>query len=93
MVVDADYAALERLATEDAGVSLLSANELLCNELTCPVSVDGMPVFRDKHHLTASYMEHLAEPIGNLLDGRPAYPTPAPTLPSTSPAAPEADGN
>ena len=89
-VLDADYADLEERAARDAGASLLSANELLCNDLTCPVYVDGMAVFRDNHHVTASYMDHLAEPIGNLLEGRPAYPTPRPTAPV---ASAEADGS
>ncbi|MEX1295708.1 MAG: SGNH hydrolase domain-containing protein [Candidatus Limnocylindrales bacterium] len=88
-VVDRDYAALERRAASDAGAQLLSINDLLCDESTCPVVVDDDVVFRDNHHLTASYMERLAEPIGNLLEGRPAYPTPAPTL---TPASPAADG-
>ena len=37
-------------------------------------------VFRDRHHLTASYMEHLAEPVANLLEGRAPFPTPLPSL-------------
>ena len=41
---------------------------------TCPVVVDDTVVFRDQHHLTATFMAKLAEPIGNLLDGRPAIP-------------------
>jgi hypothetical protein len=86
VVVDADYADLERRATEDAGATLLSVNELLCNERTCPVYVGGA-VFRDNHHVTATYMERLAEPIGNLLEGRPAYPTPPPTAPAEADAS------
>jgi hypothetical protein len=83
VVVDAEYAELERRASVDAGAELLSVNELLCNERTCPVYDDGA-VFRDNHHVTASYMAGLAGPIGNLLEGRPAYPTPAPTVPAAS---------
>jgi peptidoglycan/LPS O-acetylase OafA/YrhL len=90
VVVDQRYAALEQQAAKDAGATLLSANELLCNNVTCPVVVDGMPVFRDNHHVTASYMKRLAEPIGNLLEGRPAYPTPRPTAVA---ASAEADGS
>ena len=87
-VVDAAYSALEQAAAEAADAKLLSINELLCDDSTCPVVVDDVVVFRDNHHLTATYMERLAEPIGNLLEGRPAYPTPAPTL---TPASPEID--
>ena len=84
VVVDADYADLERRAASAADAQLLSINELLCPELTCPVVTDDIVVFRDAHHVTATYMEHLAEPIANLLEGRPAYPTPAPSLPVES---------
>ena len=40
--------------------------------------VDGTVVFRDTHHVTATYMAMLAEPIGNLLEGRAPYPSPRP---------------
>jgi peptidoglycan/LPS O-acetylase OafA/YrhL len=78
IVIDGDYAALEAAAADDAGVTVLSANELLCPGTTCPVVADDIVVFRDAHHVTASFMEHLAEPIGNLLEGRAPYPSPSP---------------
>ena len=77
--MDFEYGALEQRAADNADARLLSINELLCDEETCPVVVDETVVFRDNHHVTPRYMAHLAEPIGNLLEGRPAYPTPAPT--------------
>ena len=60
LVIDADYAALESAAAEAAGASVLSLNGVLCPGRSCPVVVDDMVVFRDQHHLTASYMERLA---------------------------------
>ena len=89
-VVDARYADLELTAAKDAGAELLSINDLLCDESTCPVVVDDTVVFRDNQHVTASYMERLAEPIGNLLEGRPAYPTPVPTPAAAALAAADA---
>ena len=86
VVIDHDYAAIESSAADAAGVSILSANELLCPGTTCPVVVDDIVVFRDKHHVTASYMEHLAEPIGNLFEGRAPYPTPTPSAEPTATA-------
>ncbi len=79
IVIDAGYAALESAAADAAGASLLSANELLCPGANCPVVVDDIVVFRDNHHVTATYMERLAEPIANLLEGRAPYPTPTPS--------------
>ena len=84
IVVDADYAALERQAARSADAELLSINDILCPDERCPVVADDIVVFRDAHHVTATYMEHLAEPIGNLLEGKPAFPTPVPTLPAES---------
>jgi peptidoglycan/LPS O-acetylase OafA/YrhL len=80
IVVDADYAELEAAAAEAGGASLLSINELLCPGAYCPVVVDDVVVFRDKHHLTATFMGQLAEPIANLLEGRAPYPTPSPSM-------------
>ena len=79
VVVDADYAALEAAAADAAGASVLTVNDLLCPGATCPVTVDGTVVFRDPHHVTATYMAQLAEPIANLLEGRAPYPSPSPS--------------
>jgi hypothetical protein len=90
VVVDDDYAILEESAAKAAGAGVLSANKLLCPGSTCPVYTDGLVVYRDAHHITATYMAHLAEPIGNILDGRPPYPSPAP---SPDPASERAVAN
>ena len=84
LVIDAEYAALESAAAAAAGASVLSLNGVLCPGRSCPVVVDDVVVFRDQHHLTASYMDRLAEPVANLLEGRAPFPTPEP---SVSPAA------
>jgi peptidoglycan/LPS O-acetylase OafA/YrhL len=78
-VVDTRYATLEATAAGAAGATVLSANELLCPGATCPVVVDDTVVFRDAHHVTATYMTQLAQPIGNLLEGRPPYPSASPS--------------
>ncbi len=84
LVLDDAYARLEAAAAADAGADLLSINRLLCPGATCPVVVDDIVVLRDKHHLTASYMERLAAPIGRILEGKSPYPSPSP---SGAPAA------
>ncbi len=90
LVLDRAYADLEGAAVAEAGVELLSATELLCPGTSCPVVVDDIVVFRDPHHVTASYMKHLATPIGRILEGKPPYPSPSPSSsPDTS--APEAN--
>ena len=79
LVLDDAYARLEAAAAADAGAELLSINGLLCPGATCPVVADDIVVLRDKHHLTASYMEHLAAPIGRILEGKSPYPSPSPS--------------
>jgi hypothetical protein len=91
VVVDAEYAALEAAAADTAGASVLTINDLLCPGSTCPVTVDGTVVFRDAHHVTATYMARLAEPIANLLEGRAPYPSPSPSLSAATSAEPSAD--
>ena len=90
IVVDDNYAALEQRAARAADAKLLSINDVLCPDGTCPVVVDDIVVFRDNHHITATYMEYLAEPIGRLFEGKSAYPTPSPT-PSTTPVPASAE--
>jgi peptidoglycan/LPS O-acetylase OafA/YrhL len=80
LVVDREHAAVEVAAADAAGASVLTINELLCPGSTCPVVVDETVVFRDQHHVTATYMEMLATPIGNLLEGRDPYPAEGPSL-------------
>ncbi len=80
LAIDSGYAALEAAAAEETGADLLSINGLLCPGSTCPVVRDDIVVFRDAHHLTATYMEHLAKPIERMLEGLPPYPTPRPSL-------------
>ena len=60
VVIDGEFTALEVEAAEAAGATLLTANDLLCPGMSCPVVVDDTVVFRDQHHVTASYMERLA---------------------------------
>jgi hypothetical protein len=86
ITVDSEYARLEASAAEKGGAKLLSLNGVLCPERSCPVVVDDIVVFRDNHHVTASYMAHLAEPVANLLEGRAPFPTPLPS-PGASEAA------
>jgi hypothetical protein len=96
IVIDREYAQIEADAAAAADATLLSINDLLCPGAVCPVVVDGTVVFRDQHHLTATYMAKLAQPISNLLEGRPAYPSPSPTAgavaPTSAPVAAPASG-
>ena len=84
LALDSEYAALECAAAEITDVERFSINELLCPDTTCPVVIDGMTVYRDEDHVTATYMEHLATPIGRMLEGKSPYPSPSPS------ASPEA---
>ena len=45
------------------GVSVIDMNDAICGVDTCPTSIDGTYVWRDKHHLTASYARRLTDEL------------------------------
>lgn len=55
--------------TEKAGVSFVQLNDLICPGTTCAPVIGGLMVYRDRHHITASYMESLAPALAERLDG------------------------
>ena len=52
--------AIERAATRATGADLVDLTERICRADPCPVVVDGMIVFRDLRHLTATFSRSLA---------------------------------
>jgi peptidoglycan/LPS O-acetylase OafA/YrhL len=67
-MVDDDYARLEEAAVADAGAGLVSATEWICEQDDCPIVRGSYLVYRDGHHLTATYAARLAERLGVALD-------------------------
>jgi peptidoglycan/LPS O-acetylase OafA/YrhL len=71
--------AIEAAAAESSGAGLIDLTARVCRADPCPVAVDGMIVFRDARHLTATFARSLApdldRAIGMLLEGlRPTSP-------------------
>jgi hypothetical protein len=64
-------------------VALLDLNDLVCPRQTCQAMIDGRVVFRDDHHMTASFSRSLAGPLAR----RMGWPAP------TSPSGPDAEKN
>ncbi len=60
-MVDDEYAALEATAVAAAGAGLISATDWICFEDDCPLVRGSMLVYRDSHHLTATFASVLAE--------------------------------
>lgn len=56
-------------ATRAAGVAFVDLNDLLCPGAVCEPVIGGLTVYRDRHHVTASYMESLAPALADRLDG------------------------
>jgi hypothetical protein len=52
--------AIERVAATASGAAVIDLTARICVEDPCPVVVDGMIVFRDIGHLTATYSRSLA---------------------------------
>jgi peptidoglycan/LPS O-acetylase OafA/YrhL len=79
------YGKREAIASEGAGVPLIDLAGAICpGSGVCPVVTDGMIMFRDQHHLTATYAASLGPEIDRqlvpLLNAPPGpSPTPAPS--------------
>jgi hypothetical protein len=51
---------LERAAVQESGASLIDLSDAICPTDPCPVVLDGMIVYRDSFHLTATFAASLA---------------------------------
>ncbi len=67
-MVDAAYATREASAAAAAGAGLISATDWLCDEADCPLVRGAMLVYRDRHHLTATFAARLSERLGAAID-------------------------
>jgi hypothetical protein len=73
-MVDADYAAEEAAAASDADVARIATDEWVCPEEDCPLVRGTMLVYRDHHHLTATFARALAPLLGAALDAAGVAP-------------------
>jgi hypothetical protein len=67
-MVDEAYAAREASAAGEAGVALVSATEWLCPGQSCPLVRGPFLVYRDAHHVTATFAARLSSRLGAALD-------------------------
>jgi hypothetical protein len=67
-MVDAGYTQLESDVAAGAGAGFISANDWLCNETVCPLVMGNYLVYRDEHHVTATFAGLLADRLGWALD-------------------------
>ncbi len=67
-MVDGAYAGREAVATREAGAALVSATDWLCFTQDCPLVRGTFLVYRDRHHLTATFAARLAERLGAAID-------------------------
>jgi hypothetical protein len=59
--------AVEKVAAEVSGAGLIDLTGRICVEDPCPVVVNGMIVFRDAGHLTATFSRSLAPALGEAI--------------------------
>jgi len=58
----------ERVAAVETGAALVDLSDVICpGDGPCPVVIDGMIVYRDDHHLTATFAAALAPVLGERL--------------------------
>jgi hypothetical protein len=62
-----DPGVVERTAAEATGATLIDLTPLICPGDRCPVVLRGMLVYRDSHHLTATFARSLSAEIERLL--------------------------
>ena len=67
------YRILEQTAARASGAKVIDLSAATCPRDPCPVVVNGMLVYRDSHHLTATFAASLAPPLYAAL---PALGTP-----------------
>jgi hypothetical protein len=51
----------------DDGVAIVYPHEVLCRSGVCAVSLNGIPLYRDEHHLSVFGAQQLAPLIGAVL--------------------------
>jgi peptidoglycan/LPS O-acetylase OafA/YrhL len=56
-------------AAERAGVPLIDLSDAICRATTCPVVIGNVLVYRDRHHLTATYARTLEAALIERLEG------------------------
>jgi hypothetical protein len=57
----------ERIASEVSGAGVLDLISSVCVAMPCQVVRDGMIVYRDNHHLTATFSASLAPALADAL--------------------------
>jgi peptidoglycan/LPS O-acetylase OafA/YrhL len=87
---------LEMLASRVTGAGMVNLSARVCRADPCPVVVDGMIVFRDSRHLTATYAASLAPDLElgllpYLEPPPPAYSSPPAGAPSPVESRPAPD--
>ena len=83
---DVTFGIRERVAAKRSGAALVDVVAAVCPSTPCPVARDGMILYRDGHHLTATFVRSLAGAFDAALRPVLAGSAPAPAPTATSPA-------
>ncbi len=67
-MTDPGYIEREARSAAAAGVDIISATDWLCTDADCPLVRGSMLVYRDRHHLTATFAARLSERLGAAID-------------------------
>ena len=59
---------IETRAAELAGVAMIDLAGRICTGSPCPAVVDNMIVYRDEHHLTATFSRSLGPALDRALE-------------------------
>jgi hypothetical protein len=65
--IDQDWEDAEAATAERAGAETVDLNDFLCDARSCGVIIGNRLLYRDPHHLTASYAAELSEVLSRAL--------------------------
>ena len=74
-VLNAAYASVDKAAALAAGAEYLDLNSYICNEL-CFSVIGNVLVYRDSHHLTATFSRQMADILGDAIFHKLDYTSP-----------------
>ena len=67
-MVNEVYSAREAAAAASTGAALVSATDWICDETACPIVRGSTLVYRDAHHVTATFAARLGARLGEAID-------------------------
>jgi hypothetical protein len=63
-----DQSVLAELIRIPAGVAYVDMTDTVCDDSNCEVIRDGLLIYRDRHHLSATYSRHIGSVLADRIE-------------------------